>query len=329
MEKGAFVISLDFEMMWGVKDIRTPDGYGESNIRNVYQVIPEMLKLFDRYNVKATFATVGLIMLNNKDEAINNIPDKTPTYTDMVLSPYENGYIEQIEKKYEDLYFAPSLVDELKKHDNIEIGTHTFCHYNCYASGQTTEQFEADLKKALQIANARGIEVKSIVFPRNQVTSDYLIVCQRLGIAAYRGNAEQFFTREKSLWGRIKNRLGRLLDSYVKVGVRASYKLSDIDGKENPVNIRASRIFRKYNKKLFFLEPLGRRRMRKEMEYAARNNEVYHLWWHPHNFGANMELNLSKLENILKCYKKCHEKYGMNSYTMGELSNLIKEKNEG
>ena len=62
------------------------------------------------------------------------------------------------------------------------------------------------------------------------------------------------------------------------------------------------------------------------MEYAALHGEVYHLWWHPHNFGANMEKNLEKLEYVLKCYKKCHEQYGMESYSMADLSNYLRNK---
>ncbi len=327
MKKGVFVISLDFEMMWGVKDIRTPDGYGQSHITNVYQVIPEMLKLFEKYNVKATIATVGLIMLKNKEEALKNIPAETPSYKNMVLSPYADGYIEQIENKYEYLYFAPSLIEAIKMHNNIEIGTHTFCHYNCYAPGQTVTQFEKDLQKALQVANKQDLDIKSIVFPRNQVSAEYLSVCGKNGIVAYRGNAVKFFTREKGLLGRVKNRLGRLLDNYVKFGTRTSYDYSTIDTNENPINIRASRFLRSYNKRLSFMEPLSRRRIKKEIQYAARHNEVYHLWWHPHNFGANSEKNLEKLEYVLRCYSDCHNKYGMRSYTMAELALLIKGEN--
>lgn len=326
MDKGSFIISLDFEMMWGVKDIRTPEGYGQSHIKNVYKVIPAILQLFEAYNVKATFATVGLIMLKNRDVAIKYIPGEVPTYRNMELSPYSNGYIERIEDKYEDLYFAPSLINTIKKQKNVEIGTHTFCHYNCYAPGQTVMQFDADLKNAILVASEQGIVLKSIVFPRNQVSADYLAVCGDNGIVAYRGNAVKFFNREKGILGRVKNRLGRFLDNYVKIGARTSYKYSTIDVNEKPINIRASRFLRSYNRKLFFLEPLSRRRIKREIIYAARHNEVYHLWWHPHNFGANIEKNLAKLEDVLKCYSECRKKYGMQAYTMTELALQMKEE---
>ena len=326
MEKGAFVISLDFEMMWGVKDIYCPEGYGKSNIKNVKKVITSLVDLFNKYNIRATFATVGLIMLKDKNEALENIPKSIPSYINTMLSPYTDNYIGRIEDKYADLYFAPSIVDMLKKYDNIEIGTHTFCHYNCYDKGQTIAQFEEDIKTAIQVAKSRGINMKSIVFPRNQVSNEYLTICAKYGIEAYRGTPDRFFARTNNSFERAKNRIGRLLDNYICIGGRTTYKYSEIDGSTSPVNIRASRFFRPFNKKLFLLEPLSRHRMKKEMEYAACHNEVYHLWWHPHNFGANLENNMTKLEYVLKCYKTCHEKYGMNSYSMSDLSNLIKEE---
>lgn len=327
MKKGAFVISLDFEMMWGVRDIYTPAGYGMTNVKNVKKVVSSMLELFKEYNVRATFATVGLIMLKDKNEAMANMPDKLPSYSNPMLSPYEDNYINRIEEEDLRLYFAPDIVEMLKASENVEIGTHTFCHYNCYAPGQTHEQFEEDIKMAMKVASKRGIKIKSIVFPRNQVSDDYLKICAKYGIESYRGNPERFFTRTNNHFECLKNKIGRFLDNYVNIGGKTSYSYDEIDLGLMPINICASRFLRKYNKMLAFLEPFGRLRMKKEIEYAAQHNEVYHLWWHPHNFGDNIEKNLDKLDYVLSCYKECHEKYGMESYSMSDLSGLILNRN--
>ena len=66
--------------------------------------------------------------------------------------------------------------------------------------------------------------------------------------------------------------------------------------------------------------------LKKEMEKAAKCGEMYHLWWHPHNFGANIEDNLKNLENVLKYFSYCREKYGMKTYTMNELSEILIKK---
>jgi hypothetical protein len=64
------------------------------------------------------------------------------------------------------------------------------------------------------------------------------------------------------------------------------------------------------------------------MKRAARANEVYHLWWHPHNFGNYPEQSLKALEQILRGYKNCEREWGMVSLHMGELTDLIKNVHE-
>ena len=55
------------------------------------------------------------------------------------------------------------------------------------------------------------------------------------------------------------------------------------------------------------------------MAHAAKQGEVFHLWWHPHNFGAHTEENLMTLRLICKHYEHLHNKYGMESIFMKEL----------
>jgi hypothetical protein len=59
-----FLISLDFELMWGVRDHRSIATYGK-NILGVREAIPAMLAMFTKYRVKATWATVGMLLFDN------------------------------------------------------------------------------------------------------------------------------------------------------------------------------------------------------------------------------------------------------------------------
>jgi len=61
------------------------------------------------------------------------------------------------------------------------------------------------------------------------------------------------------------------------------------------------------------------RRIKNEMLEASQNGKVYHLWWHPHNFGINLEENLSNLESLLVYYQELNIKYKMESVCMEEL----------
>lgn len=59
------------------------------------------------------------------------------------------------------------------------------------------------------------------------------------------------------------------------------------------------------------------------MTHAAKKNLVYHLWWHPHNFGRNTERNIKMLDSILEHYAYLNKKYGFGSITMQGLSEQL------
>jgi len=54
---------------------------------------------------------------------------------------------------------------------------------------------------------------------------------------------------------------------------------------------------------------------------------VYHLWWHPHNFGNFPSESLAGLRSILQKYKQCRETYGMSSLNMKEIVDQINNRN--
>lgn len=325
MNNGSFVISLDYELMWGCLEWSTPQTYGKTHVAQVPLVIERILNLFEKYEVRATIATVGMIMSKDKFNILNNYPELIPSYNNQSLSPYANDYIQNIAEQDSSLYFSPEAIELLKSKSYIEIGTHTFCHYYCDEDGQTIEQFAADLNKAIEIAQSKSIELKSIVFPKNQVSDSYLRVCQEYGISCYRGNSRLFYKSSVNKFASLKNRLCRLIDSYMGFWGSSSIPYSDIEQTNGMVNVQASRFLRPHNRKLSFLDSFKIKRISNEIIYAAQHNELYHLWWHPHNFGNNIEKNIEILEKILQVYKKCHDQYGMQSYTMKEFAEKIIE----
>lgn len=323
IDNGCLVISLDFEMMWGCHDWATIDGYGKSNIKNVREVIKRLLSLFEKYHIHATFASVGMLMLNGKDDLLCSLPDNQPSYNNMSLSPYKEGYIDNISEDDKDLFFAPDVFEALKAHPEIEIGTHTFGHFYCWEDGQSAPQFESDIKNAVEIAKRSGIHINSIVFPKNNVSEEYLKIVAKYGIRNYRGNPRKFFQKSNNILVDLTQRVFRLLDNYIPLA-KNTYPYIAIRPISEVENIPASRFLRPYNPKLRLFERFRIRRIRNEILSAARNNEIYHLWWHPHNFGNNIDENFALLEDVLQFYSKCSDKYGMTSLSMSELSDFIK-----
>jgi hypothetical protein len=117
----------------------------------------------------------------------------------------------------------------------------------------------------------------------------------------------------------------RLLDAYLNISGHNCYALKEVPC-EVPVNIPSSRFLRPFSNKLRLLEPLRMRRILADLTYAAKHGLIYHLWWHPHNFGDNTEANLTVLKTILDRYLSLKEAYGMESLNMGELSRSVVER---
>ena len=59
------------------------------------------------------------------------------------------------------------------------------------------------------------------------------------------------------------------------------------------------------------------------MTAAAKKKKIYHLWWHPHNFGQNMEKNFDILQKVLEHYQQLESKYNMQSLSMAEIYNKV------
>ena len=315
---GTLVISLDMELMWGIIEKPTANFYGQTNIRHVPTVIDRLLHLFKKYNIHATFGVVGFLLYEDKESLMNDLPSRCPTYKREFLSPY-NGYINTIKAEDCNLYFAPELIKKIASTEGMEIGSHTFCHYYCTEKGQSLEQFREDVKKSFSIAEKNGYNLCSIIFPRNQVSPKYLEVCKEEGIKIYRGNPKKFFNESNNLIIRFINKACRFADNYIPLSGCTSYSAKNIiDGEM--FNISASRFLRPYLKKIRFLEPLRFNRIKQEMTKAAKKGHIYHLWWHPHNFGANMDDNFEFLEKLLKHFEDLHKKYGMKSKNMTDCA---------
>lgn len=350
--KGIFTISLDFELHWGgfekwelggstlagLDDLnRVTPGKNllASGVKSSYRqyflntrlVIPEMLKAFQRHEVHVTWAAVGLLFHETKPELMANMPFLKPSLGNKKLSAYH--YIDEVgigDSETDDpFHYGLSLIRKIKKTPFQEIGSHTFAHYYACEVGQTSDQFRADLQSAKQAALKHGIELKSLVFPRNQVNDAYLAICYEEGFESIRINPTDWFwqiasTQSESMW----KRFNRGLDAYLKTGNKKSYPLSAIEVKEGmPLKFPASRLLRPYSARQLLLNNMKIHRILNEMEDAARTGEVYHLWWHPHNFGHFPQENMEGLNRILMHYQYLRNKYGMESCTMAELTNKL------
>jgi peptidoglycan/xylan/chitin deacetylase (PgdA/CDA1 family) len=323
---GIFTISLDFELHWGGFEKWPLENY-KGYFSNTRRVIPKMLELFAANNVHVTWATVGLLFHDSREELLQNYPKQPPTYKVTKLSAL--NYIQSegigINEEADPYHFAPSIIRLITSTPGQELASHTFGHYYCNEEGQSPDQFRADLQAAQRAASKYGRKLRSLVFPRNQFNEDYLRVCFDEGIRVVRANPRDWFwninsTHHESLW----KRFNRGLDAYLPIGKENIFKISSIKNIPGlPLSVPSSRLLRPYNPKEIFLNDIKIIRIKNEMAKAAKEGAVYHLWWHPHNFGWYPEKSMDALQEIISHFSFCSEAYGMTSLSMGDIAEKI------
>lgn len=313
MNAPSFIISLDFELFWGVTDVATIGGYGRQ-VEGEWDAIPRLLDLFRRYDVHASWATVGMAMCRDYREWNDIKPSLMPRYRNSRASNYHYG---DLARAYPKLFFARELVDRILDTPDQELASHTYSHFFCDEPGATPEQFAADMACAAFIGKRVGVALQSLVLPRNQVRRDYLDQLPALGIKAFRGNPDHWLYRSgHTVPGGLAGRAVRLADAWMPL-TRIRTRARRMDN--GLVDVPASFFLRPWSKRLAQLEPARIRRLCSAMTQAARSDDVFHLWWHPHNFGIHRQENLAMLEAVLRHYACLRDTYGMRTMTMREF----------
>ena len=317
MKQGTLIVSLDFELFWGMQDGWSLSEY-EANVLGGREAIPRMLELFQKHGIHATWATVGFLFGENEQELRSFFPGNLPTYEKKALSSYRCFGAIGTDEETAPCFYAPGLIEKIASVPGQEIASHTFSHYYCREAGQTTEQFRSDMEAAKAIAESKGHGLRSVVLPRNQCEPEYTGILTELGFAAYR-DEENDWIHEKVKF-RPLMRILRLADVYLPLTGQGGYEPKVENG---IVNLVGSRMYKPFFKPLAFLEGLKIRRIKRQMRHAAKKGLTFHLWWHPHNVGVRTDLHMKQLEEIFAYYENMKETYGMRSLNMGEAAKEV------
>jgi hypothetical protein len=317
---GLFVISLDFELAWGVRG-DVPPSY-RANLLGVRQAVPAMLELFARHRIHATWATVGMLFFDTRDALRAAFPDALAADPRGPRAPHAHLGAIGPDERADPLHLARSLVVRVRDTPHQEIATHTFSHYECLAPGDHGHVFAADLDAALAAAAGLGVRIESIVFPKNQYAAEHLGICVGKGLRVFRGSAPgRLYRPRRRGEDRAWHRLGRLADAYVPLAGPAPRQVRRVARDASGlIDVPASRFLRPHAPRLARLVPLELRRITGALTAAAERGGLYHLWWHPHNFGVHLAENLARLEAVLACFARLRDRHGMRSATMAEAA---------
>jgi len=285
--------------------------------------IPAILDLFTEFDIRATWAAVGFLFAGTRDEFERFSPTTRPDYVKRELSPYDEPL--GADEGDDPLHYARSLVDLISLTPGQEVATHTFSHYYCLEPGQDAATFRADLESAIAIAEHQGSQLRSLVFPRNQASSEHIAVARDLGLTSYRGNqvGSAYRAAVDKHQESSARRARRLLDSYIARPSRSLVAWDEILEPTGMANVAASCFLRPYSPMLKRLEPLRLKRIVSALEQAATTNRLFHLWWHPHNFGAHLDENVAFLRKVLERFSELREDSGMRSMAMRDVAEVV------
>ncbi|MCB2080629.1 MAG: hypothetical protein KDE55_23400 [Novosphingobium sp.] len=316
---GRFVISLDFELMWGVRDHLSIADYGDA-VLGARRAIPQMLKLFGHYGIRATWASVGMLFARDRAQLLEFLPSLRPEHDGQCQSPYDfiaRGLGE--DEKADPYHFGRSLLDLVAGTEGQEIATHSFAHFCCLEPGHGPEAFSADLAAARSIMTDAGHNPRSIVFARNQYGDEHIAIAVTRGFDVYRGTQAGFAHRSRP---RSQNtglvRASRLFDSLSPFPRRGNSAPS-----VTPANVRASHFLRPWMPRASVVSHWELALVRRELKRAARDGTVFHLWWHPHNMGRNTDRNLARLDEVLRTFRDLRDKFGLESRSMGDFAHDV------
>lgn len=320
-DTGGLVISLDFELAWGMKAY---GGDWRGLALQAREVVPRLLEMLVSHEAHATWATVGLLMCEDAQDALAQAPEVRPQWRDPRLDSYAGLAEVRGDLQAARGHFAPDLVRAIVSAPGQELATHTFGHYLASESGHTLEAFRADLQAAVRVAERFGPPPRSIVFPRNQVEPRCLPVCVEEGIEVYRGVLPGRLHEPRSLGEGVLSlpRALRIVDVYVPLRPSDCYPLQAPQA-GLPLNLPGSRLLRPGPCRLRAMESLKLRRVLGGMRCAARRGHVYHLWWHPHNFVGHTDHKLAVLESVLAELRRLRESHGLRSMSMAEARDTV------
>lgn len=330
MPQGALMISFDFELAWGTRrSARRADH--AAGIERVADVVRGLLDMFERHGISATWATVGHLMLT-KDQCPQGRFDygRRGPKPDWFEGDWYDG-IPGVDEPSADRYYAPELVRQIVDCPvHQELASHTFSHVIVGDPSCTEEIAEDEFTRCRQLGERWGRDVRSVVFPRNQI--DHLPVLERTGHRCYRAaNSEWYWfgtvaRPPKSALVRktagLMVRALRLVDERLVLcpPIHPARKVGNLWELPHSMFYPGCAGVSRY------VSPKDQwRRAAKGLHKAAATGRIFSLYTHPHNFLPHHEPHLQAFERICQEAARLRDAGQLQIKTMGEIADDLDE----
>ena len=290
---GTFALTFDTELIWGSFDHTSPERF-EQRYPGVRDVIRSLLDLLARYDVAATWAIVGHLYLSSCRRDASGLAHPELVRPGQRWRPGDWYAADPCTSlAAAPLWYGPDIVDMIQEcRVPQEIGCHSFSHILYGDPDLDTAAVDADLAACLELARARGITLRSFVFPRN--VEGHHEALARHGFRAFRGADPNAIAG----WPRPLARPAHLAMHGLGLTPPVSRPTEALPGLWN---IPGSTLFlHRTGIRRAVTRRARVRRAAAGLEAAVREGAVFHLWTHPFNIASDAPTLLGVLEEILQ-----------------------------
>lgn len=315
LEKGAFVCSIDTELAWGYAHLHTdPTEYEHwASYGRVRESVERLIALMDEYEIRATWAVVGRLMVDPRDASAVSAYPENPQPAKEFLT--ENRFAD---RDFLDRWYAPELLEKIRNaKSSHEIGSHTFSHLIEGEDGYSEDLIEQDLAAANKHANQLGIQLKSLIFPKNRVA--YTDTVARQGFTSYRSVPANRGANLPSFPRRVVQKL----DAYLPVPPTVTYPRWDGNMWELPASYYHRHVGGWARWQSTYVRSA---KLKAGVKQAASKNALFHVWFHPYDIASDPDRLLRPLEKAFAEVRRLRDKGEIENVTMGELSEQLAQK---
>ena len=313
---GTFVLSLDTELAWGTMDKGGFRTY-RRHLERTRQNIESLLALLERYEIPATWAFVGHLLLDScrrETAGADPHPDVLTAQFPWYDRPWHH-HDPAGDRQSDPFWYGDDIFELVRKATpEHEVGCHTFSHLPLNDPAVSRDIAASQVRRCCELASDRGIQLESFVYPRNRVA--HLDVLVQEGFTSYRGP-------ERSWYGGLPGPAARAGHFAHRLFGFTPPVYHNLQVNSGVVNIPAS---------MFLMPPdgvramiPGRSRIRQAvrgLKSSARSGALFHLWFHPWNIGPSGAM-LEWLDAIFGEVDRLRADGSLRVMTMGSLAEEV------
>ena len=260
------ILSLDCEGKWGMADRLQPYHQRDFTTANLTGAYRQLLAMLARHDLRATFAFVMAFALSPKEREQFPVLDPRGNRHDTWLGHYWRD----LEAGNGEGWHCPEALELVRETGAHEIASHSFCHRRLGDSAIDAAGAADELAFADATAKLKKLELKTLVFPRNEVGN--LPAVRSAHYLGYRSRLPRP--------GGSRGQTMAFMEEFA-VRRRPQHPLETQDGL---VPIPPGYFFNwRFGLRRLVPPQVTILRWRNLLNHCARDGGVVHLWLHPHN----------------------------------------------